>query len=101
MFLIGSSAFAQFIGKDHLSVALFYMQKTELDSARRHIDLAVEDTTLNSSAKTWYYRGFIYKDLYKRNKTDKKSPQRLVAIESFKKMKEIDALHVLIHAQVS
>ena len=86
-----SSIFAQFVGRDNLSVSLFYMQKSELDSAKKYIDLSVNDEELNSTAKMWYYRGFIYKDIYKiQEKSDKQSPARLVAIEDFKKMLAMD-----------
>ena len=85
--LLTSSVFGQFIGKDDLSIALFYMQKSEIDSAKKYIDLSANDENLNTAAKMWYYRGFIYKELYKkREKEDKDSPARLVAIESFKTM---------------
>ncbi len=83
--------FAQFVGRDHLSVSLFYMQKSELDSAQKYIDLALEDNTLNNTAKFWYYRGFIYKDIYKaKQKLNKQSPARLTSIEAFKTMFPID-----------
>ena len=85
--MLTSSIFGQFIGKDHLSISLFYLQKTELDSAKKYIDLAVEDETLNTTAKSWYYKGYIYKDLYKdREKSNKTSPLRLSSIKAFEKM---------------
>jgi len=81
------SVFGQFIGRDNLSISLFYMQKAELDSAKKYIDLSTVDEDLKSAAKTWYYRGFIYKELYKKKeKSNKTSPLRLISIESFKKM---------------
>jgi hypothetical protein len=89
--ILTGSVFGQFVGKDHLSVSLFYMQKTELDSAKKYIDLAVEDETLKTTAKAWYYRGYIYKDIYKtQEKSNKLSPARLVSIESFRKMLTLD-----------
>ncbi|MDF1672523.1 MAG: hypothetical protein P1U41_03405 [Vicingaceae bacterium] len=85
------TAFSQFVGRDHLSVALFYMQKAELDSAKKYIDLAGEDESLRTEAKTWYYKGFVYKDLYKsQEKADKNSPYRLEAIKAFEVMKPLD-----------
>jgi len=85
--ILTSSVFGQFVGKDNLSISLFYMQKAELDSAKKYIDLATADETLTTAAKTWYYRGFIYKELYKkREKQNKTSPLRLISIESFKQM---------------
>ena len=89
--MLTSSMFGQFIGRDHLSVSLFYMQKSELDSAKKYIDLAVLDEGLSKSAKTWYYKGYIYKDLYKtKEKTNKVSPLRLESIAAFEKMLSID-----------
>ena len=85
--ILASSVYGQFIGKDNLSISLFYMQKAELDSAKKYIDLSTVDEGLKSAAKTWYYRGFIYKELYKKKeKSNKASPLRLISIESFKKM---------------
>ena len=85
--ILTSSVFGQFVGKDDLSIALFYMQKSELDSAKKYIDLSAIEENLGSTAKTWYYRGFIYKELYKaQEKNNKISPLRLTSIESFKKM---------------
>ena len=89
--MLVNSAFGQFVGRDHLSVSLFYMQKTELDSAKKYIDLAVIDETLKTAAKTWYYRGYIYKDIYKKqDKNNKVSPVRLTSIESFRQMLTLD-----------
>jgi hypothetical protein len=63
------------------------MQKNELDSAKKYIDLASSDSELNSTPKTWYYKGLVYKELYKNiEKDNKTSPYRLVAIQSFEKM---------------
>jgi hypothetical protein len=85
--MLTSSVFGQFVGKDNLSVSLFYLQKVELDSAKKYIDLAVEDEALKDQAKTWYYKGYIYKNLYKtREKTNRLSPLRLTSIEAFKTM---------------
>jgi hypothetical protein len=85
--MLTSSIFGQFVGRDHLSVSLFYLQKTELDSAKKYIDLAVQDESLNTTAKAWYYKGYIYKDLYKsKEKTNKTSPLRLESISAFEIM---------------
>jgi hypothetical protein len=85
VFILTSSVFGQFVGKDNLSISLFYMQKAELDSAKKYIDLAAVTTDLKSTPKTWYYRGLIYKELYKKKeKKNKTSPARLTSLESFK-----------------
>jgi len=89
--VLTSSAFAQFVGRDNLSVSLFYLQKNELDSAKKYIDLASTNDDLKETAKTWYYRGFIYKELYKkREKEDKTSIFRRTSIESFEKMLSLE-----------
>jgi tetratricopeptide (TPR) repeat protein len=89
--LICNVAFAQFVGKDGVSKALFYLQKEELDSAKKYIDEAAVDSTINSEAKTWYYKGFIYKELYKtKEKDDKNSKFRLEAITALKKLMDVD-----------
>lgn len=83
--------FGQFIGKDGVSKALFYLQKNELDSAKKHIDETNLDQELITQPKTWYYKALIYKDLYKLNEKDNKnSPLRLTAVESLIKLIEID-----------
>ena len=85
--MLTSSMFGQFIGKDDLSVSLFYLQQSELDSAKKYIDLAVFDEELASEAKTWYYRGYIYKDLYKeKERQNSLSPLRLISVAAFEKM---------------
>lgn len=84
--------FGQFIGKDAVSKALFYLQKNELDSSKKYIDEANFDQELLSQPKTWYYKGLIYKDLYKLyEKDDKDSPFRLTAVASLKKLIEVDS----------
>ncbi len=86
-----NSAFGQFIGRDGVSKALFFLQKNELDSAKKYIDEAEQDQNLTSQSKTWYYRGLIYKDLYKAyQKDDKTSPFRFTSVESLKKLLSID-----------
>jgi hypothetical protein len=85
--ILTGSVFGQFVGKDDLSIALFYLQKNELDSAKSYIDLASNDDVLKETAKTWYYKGFIYKELYKKkDKENKTSAFRITSIEAFEKM---------------
>ncbi|MGB0881736.1 MAG: hypothetical protein ACPGSO_02205 [Vicingaceae bacterium] len=89
--ILTGSVFGQLVGKDDLSVALFYLQKNELDSAKKHIDLASTNDGLKNAAKTWYYKGFIYKELYKKqDKENKTSPYRITSIESFEKMMSLE-----------
>ena len=89
--LLSNVAFGQFIGRDNLSKSLYYMQKQQLDSAKKYIDLSMVDNQLNESAKTWYYKGFIYKELYKdRDKSNKISAYRTTSISSFEKVMKLD-----------
>lgn len=90
--LVTQLGFGQFIGKDAVSKALFYMQKSELDSAKKYIDEADMDSELITQPKTWYYKALIYKDLYKQNEKDNKdSPLRLTSAESLKKLNAQDS----------
>ena len=85
--MLSGSAFGQFVAKDNLSTTLFYLQRNELDSAKKYIDLAVVDSNLTAQANTWYYKGFIYKELYKKSeKENPTSPHRETSIKAFKKM---------------
>jgi hypothetical protein len=89
--LIASISYGQFIGKDGVSKALFYLQKNELDSAKKYIDEAEKDENTNTLPKTWYYRALIYKDAYKTyEKEDKNSPLRNTAVEALNKLIEVD-----------
>jgi tetratricopeptide (TPR) repeat protein len=76
---------------DPVSLALRAYQSKDYTKAQELIDIAITDEKFNSSARTWCFRGYIYKDLYK---IDRLSPegreQRSNAIESFQKTMEID-----------
>lgn len=89
--LIATIGYGQFIGKDGVSKALFYLQKNELDSAKKYIDEAEKEETINTLPKTWYYRALIYKDAYKTyEKEDKNSPLRTTAVVALNKLTEVD-----------
>lgn len=90
--LFSQIGFGQFVGKDGVSKALFYLQKNELDSAKKYIDEAELDAELALEPKTWYYKALIYKDLYKQNEKDNKdSPLRLTSSSSLKNLAKIDS----------
>ena len=79
------------IGQNKLTNALYSLKNNELDKAKLLIDAAAEDTLFQDKAATWYYRGFIYKNLFKENESsNKQSPLRLKSIEYFKKSLEIE-----------
>lgn len=88
MMLFSSFIFGQ---RDKLTKALRYYQAGSLDTARMLIDSASMNPETAKEASTWYYRGYIYKDLYnQRQKADKQSPYRLEAVRSFMKQTELD-----------
>lgn len=93
LMLMGGIAFGQ---RDKLTKALRYYQAGSLDTARMFIDSASVHPETAKDASTWYYRGYIYKDLYnQREKSDKQSPIRLEAVRSFLKQIELDTAKTL------
>lgn len=76
-----SSLYAQ----NKLTFAVQALQNGDLKKAQELIDAAKEDTLFSKDARTWYYRGFIYKELYKQDEKDSKtSAFRNTSVESFK-----------------
>ena len=66
-------------------------QDGDLAKAKQLIDEASEDPESSGDGTTWYYRGFIYKDVYNRQeKANAQSPARLEAIRSYKMYLELD-----------
>ena len=53
LFLFASYASGQFVGKDDLSKSLYYMQKQEIDSAKKYIDLAIANPELNTQSSSY------------------------------------------------
>jgi len=83
--------FGQFVGKDNFSKSMFYLQKQEIDSAKKYIDLSMTDKEHASQLKTMYYKGYIYKELYKkRDKSKRESAYRTTSIVSLEKVLEKD-----------
>ena len=66
--ILSNIVFGQFVEKDNFSKSMFYLQKQELDSAKKYIDLSMAEPEQAKQVKTIYYKGYIYKDLYKDNK---------------------------------
>ena len=70
-----------------------YLGYGELDKAREYIDAASTDEKTSGMAKTWVYRGNIYKAIYRSKDEKYKSldPEALKkGYESFKKAAELD-----------
>lgn len=67
-------------------------QEDSLDCAREAIDLAIADQEEAQMAYTWYLRGYIYKGIFqKKEKTNRQSTNRAIAIEAYAKSIELDS----------
>ncbi len=92
LIFISIAALASHAQKDVVNDAIRHLKNKSLDSAKLLIDQAVAHETTKDLATTWYYRGFIYKELYKeREKNDASSQFRITSFESFKHSCELDA----------
>lgn len=81
----------ELLAQDKLSNAVYALQNGELVKAQELIDAAIEDPLFKNDSRTWYYRGNIYKELYKANESEnKQSPLRNIAVVSFKMSYELD-----------
>ncbi|MFQ3576021.1 MAG: tetratricopeptide repeat protein [Cytophagales bacterium] len=67
------------------------MTKKDLNGAKSAIDIALKDAETQKDQKAWYYKGFIYKEIYKTNEKDKfESTTRIESIQALKKCISID-----------
>jgi len=79
------------LGQNKLTNALYNLKSGELDKAKELIDAAAEDSLFVGKASTYYYKGNIYKELFKEREPDmKQSPYRIIAVESFKKSLDLE-----------
>ena len=79
--------------QDLVSKAAQSAQAGDYDAAHLSIDQAVLEEKNKTSAKAWYYYGFIYKQLYKTNEsTNPKSPYRNAALKGLKKSIDLEAV---------
>lgn len=79
-------------GQNKLTNALYNLKLGELDKAKELIDAATEDTLFSGKASTYYYKGNVYKELFKEREPDmKQSPYRIISVESFKKSLELES----------
>ncbi|HIA36172.1 MAG TPA: hypothetical protein EYN89_05395 [Flavobacteriales bacterium] len=69
--------------------ALKKLKVDSLDEAKVLIDVASKNDTTKVLAHTWYYKGFIYYELYKRDKNID-GPKRALAIDYFTRSLELD-----------
>ena len=79
------------LGQSKLTDATKFLREGELDKAKELIDATEDDSLLNTKASTFYYKGYIYKELFKDREADIiQSPYRVIAVESFKTSIEMD-----------
>lgn len=79
------------IGQNKLANAHYSLKQKEYQKAKELIDAAAEDTSFMNLPATWYYKGHIYKELYKESEADNmNSPFRKESIQGFKKCIELE-----------
>lgn len=82
---LGTIANAQ---KGKVIDAINSLATNNLKQAKLYIDEAMEDPALTEDPQTWYWKGFIYKEIYKLN--DKgKNPESKLRIESADALREV------------
>ncbi|GIV28112.1 MAG: hypothetical protein KatS3mg027_1926 [Bacteroidia bacterium] len=88
MMLLTAASFAQ---KERVVKALEFVEAGDFEKAKTEIDAAVLNEATSSDSYTWYVKGFVYKELYKKNeKSNPLSPLRNQAIAALKKSMELD-----------
>ena len=84
--LVSGLAFSQ---NDKIAEALNALKDGNLDEAKTLIDDAAKHEQTGKIAHTWYYRGYIYYEIYKRDKIAD-GPERSLSIEYFQKSMAIE-----------
>lgn len=88
MVLFTAVSFAQ---QQRIAKALDFVEAGDFDKAKIEIDAAVQNEASSADSYAWYVKGFIYKELYKKNeKNNPLSPIRNEAIAALKKSMELD-----------
>lgn len=88
MMLFAAASFAQ---KERVAKALEFVEAGDFEKAKTEIDAAVLNEATSSDSYAWYIKGFVYKELYKKNeKSNPLSPLRNQAIAALKKSMELD-----------
>jgi hypothetical protein len=92
-FLLSGSAVLHAQSFLHYDAALSFVQRGEVDSAKKEIDLHMQNPEALKDPESWYLDGFVYKELYKKyENTNYASPFRTTAFESFKKSLSLDTI---------
>lgn len=88
---------AQIIRDDNISRVEFYIQKGEMDSAKKYINLTLNQANYAQSPKAWFYKSYIYKELYKNHEKDNlSSPLRNESTIALKKTYTLEAIDSFI-----
>ncbi len=66
-----------------------YLKKNNLQSAREAIELAAKNDATKNEARTWYLKGFVFKELYKQNPAA--TENRETAVEALQKSLTLDS----------
>ncbi len=83
--IVSASAFGQSVLLDK---AAGYLKQNDLASARETIEVAAKNDATKGEARTWYLKGFVYKELYKQSPSA--TENREIAIEALNKSTELD-----------
>jgi tetratricopeptide (TPR) repeat protein len=83
--IVFSKAFSQTVLLDK---AAGYLKQNDLAAARETIELAAKNDATKNEARTWYLKGFVYKELYKQNPAA--SENREIALEALNKSTTLD-----------
>lgn len=76
---------------DPVSLALRAYKAKELNKARELIETAAGNEVYSGLSKTWYFKAYIYKDIYKEDRNAPDAQQmRSIAIDSYFKTIELD-----------
>ncbi len=79
----------------HYNAAMMFVQRGEVDSAKKEIDLHMKQADAQTDPESWYLYGFVYKEMYKKyENTNFNSPYRNQAIEAYKKSLSLDTVAV-------
>jgi len=65
-----------------------YLKQNNLQAARETIELAAKNDATKNEARTWYLKGFVFKELYKQTPTI--SENREIALEALHKSVALD-----------
>jgi tetratricopeptide (TPR) repeat protein len=88
MVLFAATSFAQ---QERVAKALEFVEAGDYENAKTEIDAAVVNEATSVDSYAWYVKGFVYKELYKKNeKNNPLSPIRNEAIAALKKSMELD-----------